>query len=107
MEEEEDGGRVQGRRDEGRMEEGGEVWFSGFLQFRRRRRDLTLIGGMRLWLLRRPATLPIGPVAALLKVCSDLDTKHIKLKEGPNDFPNGCKVIKLASFNMSINQLIY
>lgn len=76
---EEDGGRVEEWRDEGRTEEGGGVWFSGFLQFRRRRRDLTLIGGMRLCLLRRLATLSTGPVPALLKVCSDLETKHTKL----------------------------
>ena len=74
---EEDGGRVAERRDEGRTEDedGGRVWLDGFLPFRRRRRDLTLRGWTRLWLLRRLAALPKGPVPALLKVCSDLETE--------------------------------
>lgn len=72
---EEDGGRVEDRRDEGRTEEEGGVWLGEFLLFRRRRRDLTLMGWTRLWLLRRLANLPTGPVPVLLKVCSDLGTK--------------------------------
>lgn len=57
------------------IEEEGGVGFSGLLPFRRRRRDLTLIGWTRLWLLRRRATLPAGAVLVLLKVCSDLERK--------------------------------
>lgn len=71
---EEDGGRVEERRDEERIEEEGAVWLE-FFPFRRRRRDLTLIGWTRLWLLRRWATLRTGPVPVLLKGCSDLETK--------------------------------
>lgn len=70
-----DGGRVEEQRDEGRIEEDVGVWLGGFLPFRRRRRDLTLIGWTRLRLLRRWASLPTGPVPILLKVCSDLETK--------------------------------
>lgn len=55
---EEDGGRVEERRDEGAL------WLG---LFRRSRRDLTLTGWTRLWLLRRPATLRTGPVPVLLK----------------------------------------
>ena len=72
---EEDGGRVEERRDGGRIVEGGGVWLGGFLSHRRIRRDLCLMGWTRLWLLRRCATMPAGPVPVLLKGCSDLDTK--------------------------------
>lgn len=77
----EDGMKEEGRgfgarRDEGRMEEEeGEVCVIGFLLFRSRRRDLTLIGWTRLLLLRRRATLPTGPVPVLLKVRSGLGTQ--------------------------------
>lgn len=72
---EEDGGRVDERRDGGRTEEERGVWLGGFLSHRRIRRDLCLIGWTRLWLLRRWATMLEGPVPVLLKGCSDLDTK--------------------------------
>lgn len=56
--------------DGGLADEGG----SRFFLLRSRRRDLTLLGCLMLWLLRRWATLTTGPVAARLKVNSDL--KH-------------------------------
>lgn len=47
---EEDGGIAEEQRDDGRIEEGGSLW-PGFLPFRRRWRDLALLGRTRLWLL--------------------------------------------------------
>lgn len=71
---EEDGEKEEERRDEGRIEEGGSLW-PGSLLFRRRRRDLTLLGRTRLWLLRRWPSLCTGPVPVLLKRSSDLETQ--------------------------------
>lgn len=74
---EEAGGSVEERRDDGRRleEEEGAAWLAGFFPLLRKRSDLTLTCWMMLWLLRRCATFPTGPVPDLLKVCSDLKTK--------------------------------
>lgn len=71
---EEDEGIAEEQRDEGRVEEGGSLW-RGSLLFRRRWKDLTLLGRTRLWLLRRRPSLYTGPVPVLLKGSSDLETQ--------------------------------
>lgn len=61
---EEDGGKVEEQMGEGRLEDDGTLCL-GCFPFRRICRDLTLVGWMRLWLLRRWAILRRGAVPDL------------------------------------------